>query len=51
MLQHGRMSVSAAPAGKVRVAKKVSGRDLEGDSPDKGAESRQRRRRRRRRAD
>lgn len=39
MLQHGQMSV--APAGKVQVAKKVSRRDLEGDSPDKGAESRQ----------
>lgn len=33
----GRMSVSATPAGKVRVARKVS-RDPEGDSPDKGAE-------------
>lgn len=34
---HTQMSVSAAPAGKVQVAKKVSP-DPEGDSPDKGAE-------------
>ncbi len=31
------MSASAAPAGKVQVAKKES-QDPEGDSPDKGAE-------------
>lgn len=37
LLQHVQMSVSAAPAGKVQVAKKVS-QDPEGDSPDKGAE-------------
>lgn len=37
MLEHGQMSVSATPAGKVQVAKKVS-QDPEGDSPDKGAE-------------
>lgn len=37
LLQHGQMSVSATPAGKVQVAKKVS-QDPEGDSPDKGAE-------------
>lgn len=36
VLQHGQMSVSAAPAGKVQVAKKVS-QDPRGDSPDKGA--------------
>lgn len=36
VLQHGQMSVSATPAGKVQVAKKVS-QDPEGDSPDKGA--------------
>lgn len=37
VLQHGQRSVSAAPAGKVQAAKKVS-RDPKGDSPDKGAE-------------
>lgn len=38
VLQHGEMSVSAAPAGrKSRFAKKVS-QDPEGDGPDKGAE-------------
>lgn len=37
VLQHGQMSVSAAPAGKVHVARKVS-QDPAGDSPDKGAE-------------